>query len=417
VSAGLFSPCGSYAALTRRSVLNIVAVKYYGEAEFWLSSGKLILIIMLFCFTFITMVGGNPQHDHFGFRYWYDPGSFATYYSDGNLGRFQGFLAAYYSAAFTIVGPEYLAMVAGEAKRPRTYLKQGFKTVYWRFGTFFIGGALCVGIILPYNDPTLQNAGTGTANGSPYVIAMKNMGIDVLPHIVNALMVTSIFSAGNAYTYCAMRSLHGLALQGQAPRVFTRCTKMGIPWVAFLLVMVFPCLAFLQVSNNTAQVVTWLSNLTEAGQILNYIVMSVTYLCFYRACKAQGVDRRTFPYYGYFQPYCGWIGAIGMTVTVITYGYATFLPGKWDIGTFFSYYTMIFVAMITYPAWKIIKRTKFVRPLEADLIWEKPVVDAYEDAFNEPPTTFLQELKSMVGIKQRKVPAAREEEEEQTTSR
>lgn len=125
-----------------RSAFNIIAVKYYGEVEFWLSFGKLLLIIMLFCFTFIVMIGGNPQHDAFGFRYWKNPGSFAEYIATGALGRFQGFLGAFFSAAFTVVGPEYLAMVAGEAERPRTYLKNGFKTMYWRFGTFFIGGAL-----------------------------------------------------------------------------------------------------------------------------------------------------------------------------------------------------------------------------------------------------------------------------------
>lgn len=42
--------------------LNILAVRGYGEAEFWLSGGKVILIFILFAFTFITMVGGNPHH-------------------------------------------------------------------------------------------------------------------------------------------------------------------------------------------------------------------------------------------------------------------------------------------------------------------------------------------------------------------
>lgn len=106
-------------------------------------------------------------------------------------------------AAFTVVGPEYVAMVSGEATYPRKHLKQAFKTVYWRFGIFFILGALCVGIVVPYNDATLNavlNGGsTGTAAASPYVIAMHNMGISVLPDITNALLVTSIFSAGNTY--------------------------------------------------------------------------------------------------------------------------------------------------------------------------------------------------------------------------
>ncbi|ROV90964.1 hypothetical protein VSDG_07733 [Cytospora chrysosperma] len=384
------------------AAINIFAVKFYGEAEFWLSSGKFLLIIIVFCFTFVTMVGGNPQHDAYGFRYWHNPGSFNAYIHTGTLGRFQGFLSALWSAAFTIVGPEYLAMVAGEAQRPRTYLKQAFKTVYWRFGFFFIGGALCVGIILPYNDATLnQNAGIGTAAASPYVIAMQNMNISVLPHIVNALMVTSIFSAGNAYTYCAMRSLYGMALEGQAPRFFTKCTRSGIPIWCFVVTMIFPFLSFLAVSSGTAQAVTWLANLTEAAQIIDYMIMALTYLFFYRALKVQGIDRNTLPYRGWFQPYGAWIGLVGMTLVVGCYGYETFLPGNWDVGTFFSYYTMVFLAVVTYIGWKILKRTKVVKPEEADLVWDKPIIDAYEGALKTKPEGFWNEVLQLVRLKRK----------------
>lgn len=158
------------------SALNGLAVKAYGEAEFWLSGGKVILIFMLFAFTLVTMCGGNPQHDAYGFRYWSNPGAFAEHHSTGSLGRFEGFLAALWSASFTVVGPEYIAMAAAEAKRPSVYIKTAFKTVYWRFGIFFIMGALCVGIVIPYNDPTLtaiqEGGGGSTAAASPYVIAM-----------------------------------------------------------------------------------------------------------------------------------------------------------------------------------------------------------------------------------------------------
>lgn len=62
-------------------------------------------------------------------------------------------------------------MVAGETKYPRKYVKSAFKTIYWRFGVFFIMGALCVGIVVPSNDPNLAeklNNGTGSAAASPY---------------------------------------------------------------------------------------------------------------------------------------------------------------------------------------------------------------------------------------------------------
>lgn len=200
----------------------------FTEAEFWLAGGKLLLIFILYTFTFITMCGGNPQHDAYGFRYWNNPGAFAPYLHTGSLGKFEGFLAGIWSASFVIVGPEYISMVAAEAKRPRIYIKQAFKTVYWRFGAFFIGGALAVGVLIPYNDPKLVKfLGNGTAAASPYVIAMQNLGVGGLPNLVNALLITSIFSAGNTYTYCATRNLYGLALEGRAPKILTYCTKRG----------------------------------------------------------------------------------------------------------------------------------------------------------------------------------------------
>ena len=162
----------------------------YGEAEFWLSGGKVILIFSLFFFTFITMVGGNPQHDAYGFRNWKHGGAFREHLSTGDLGRFQGFLSAHASAAFTVVGPEYISMVAAEAKRPRVYIKAAFKMVYLRFGIFFIGGALAVGIVCSSRAPALvkviTEGSSGSAAASPYVIAMRQLGVSVFPHIVNA---------------------------------------------------------------------------------------------------------------------------------------------------------------------------------------------------------------------------------------
>jgi amino acid transporter len=52
------------------SVINMMAVKWYGETEFWAAIGKVLLIIGLLIFTFISMLGGNPQKDRYGFRYW-----------------------------------------------------------------------------------------------------------------------------------------------------------------------------------------------------------------------------------------------------------------------------------------------------------------------------------------------------------
>ncbi|KAJ6037985.1 hypothetical protein N7499_003348 [Penicillium canescens] len=389
-------------------VLNAFTVKWYGEAEFWLATGKVLLILIVFMFTFITMVGGNPKHDAYGFRYWNKPGAFAEYLSTGPLGQFEGFIGAVWSASFTIVGPEYMSMVAGETKLPRRYLKAAFKTTYVRFAIFFIGSALCVGIVIPYNDTTLldilsgSSGGSGTAAASPYVIAMKNLGITVLPHITNALLVTSIFSAGNAYTYYGTRSLYGLSLQGQAPKILRRCTKAGVPIYCLCVIIVFPFLAFLNVSSGSALVLTWLTNIITAAQVIDYIIICVTYLFFYRALRAQNMDRRALPYYGYFQPYSAWIGLIWMTCVVCCYGYSTFIPGKFTVGDFFTYYTMVLASPVLFFGWKLFKRTKFIKAHEADLIWDRPVIDAYEATFTEYTPGFWTEILQMFGLRRKK---------------
>ncbi|RDW93817.1 Amino acid transporter [Aspergillus mulundensis] len=379
-------------------LLNVLAVKAYGESEFWLSGGKVILILMLFAFTFVTMVGGNPQHDAYGFRNWNEPGAFAEYLSTGNLGRFEGFLACVWSAGFACVGPEYISMVAAEAKHPRKYIKAAFATVYFRFIVFFIGSALCCGIVVSYADPVLRDVqlgsgeGAGTASASPYVIAMKNMSIEGLPHVVNALLITSIFSAGNTYTFTATRILHSLALEGRAPRILRKCTKQGVPIYCFCVVMIFPFLSFLQMGDSSSTVLTWLTNIITAAGIINYVVITVTYIAFYRATVAQGFDRSKLPYTGWFQPYCGYIGLAWMFTVVCCFGYESFTP--WSVDKFFTNYTMVLLAPILFLGWKLIRRTTFVRPHEADLIWEAPEIDRYEEELSlvEPPVGFWQEM-------------------------
>ena len=341
------------------------------------------------------MVGGNPHGDAYGFRYWQDPGAFVEYIHTGALGRFEGFLAALWYAAFTCVGPEYISMIAGEAKHPRLYLKSAFKTAYWRFGIFFIGSSLCVGVVVAYNDPTLiaaAKSGQPGAASSPYVVAMGNLGVSVLPHIVNALLITTIFSAGNTYVYASSRSLYGMSLEGKAPKFLRKCTKNGVPIYCFAVVMAFPFLSFLQLSNSSATVLSWLVNILSGAAVINFIVMSGTYLSFYRACKRQGLDRSTLPYKGWFQPWAGCIAFAWMTCIAVCYGYASFTP--WNIAEFFTHYTMILLAILTFLGWKLFKGTTLLPPQKVDLQWEGPEITAYEEAAaaNDPPSGFWKEM-------------------------
>lgn len=79
------------------------------------------------------------------------------------------------------------------------------------------------------------------------------------------LLLTSIFSAGNTYTYCAIRTLYSLALEGRAPTFLTYTTKKGVPIYCFFVVMIFPMLSFMQVSSNSSIVITWFASLVTGG--------------------------------------------------------------------------------------------------------------------------------------------------------
>ena len=88
-------------------------------------------------------------------------------------------------------------------------------------------------MLVPFNDPNLLQD-TGNAAQSPYVIAMTRAGIHTLPSIVNAAILTSALSAANSFLFCSSRILYGLALRGQAPRIFTYCTNKGLPIAAII---------------------------------------------------------------------------------------------------------------------------------------------------------------------------------------
>lgn len=85
-------------------ILNVVAVRWYGEIEFVTASFKIILMLGLILATFITMLGGNPNHDRYGFRHWKTP--MKEYLAEGGLGRFLGFWRIFIYAGFACGGPD-----------------------------------------------------------------------------------------------------------------------------------------------------------------------------------------------------------------------------------------------------------------------------------------------------------------------
>jgi amino acid transporter len=204
-------------------------------------------------------LGGGPNHDRIGFRYWKDPGPFAPYHTTGSLGSFLGWFTDLLQAAGSYTGIESISMAAAEVKNPRVALSKAIKRLFWRILLFYILAVFVVGLLVPYTDPSLLQS-TGTAASSPFVTAFNRAGIKALPSIINAAILTSAFSAGSSLMYSASRMLYGLSLRGYAPRILAKTTSRGLPIVSLSIVTLFFALSFMSLSSGSETVLNWLSN-------------------------------------------------------------------------------------------------------------------------------------------------------------
>ena len=259
-----------------------MAVAWFGEAEFWFASIKLIAITGLIIVGVVIFFGGAPDHDRLGFRYWKDPGAFNPYMTSGNTGRFLAFWHAMIKAAFAyILSPELITAAAGECEAPRRNIPKATRRFVYRLVAFYVFGALVIGVIVPYNNNRLLsaiNSGSAGAAASPFVVGIQNAGIPVLNHIINAVILTSAWSAGNSFLYAGSRVLYGLACTGQAPKIFGKCNRFGVPYNAVLGSFAVGCLGYLNVSSTGATVFNWLSNISTVSGFIAWIVVLYTYL-------------------------------------------------------------------------------------------------------------------------------------------
>jgi len=293
-----------------------------------------------------------------------------------------GWWAVMTQAAFSFIGTEIVAIAAGEAKNPRRNLPKAIRRVYIRILLFYIGGVTVIGLLVPSNDPNL-GLNKGTASASPFVIAIKRSGIKALPHIINACLLTSAWSAASSDLYTSSRALYGLAVARNAPGIFKRTSRNGLPWAALLCSTAFAFLAFMGVSAGSGKVFGWFANMTAVAGLMTWFGIAVTYIRFYAGVKAQGLDRTKFPYYSKLQPYAAWYSAISCLLICLFSGWAVFLKDNWNTATFVTNYIPLILFPIFYIGAKWWKRTPIVSASEMD--FQSGLAEIEADTYDEPP--------------------------------
>lgn len=334
-------------------ILNFLPVRVYGEVEFWFAGTKVILILGLLLLSFILFWGGGPSHDRLGFRYWNDPGAANVLLASGSTGYFISFCRTVILSIFPFgFAPELLVVTGGEMESPRRNLPIASKRFFLRLVIFYCLSALAIGVTCPSNDQRLTNGGPGAA-ASPFVVAIANAGIQVLPSIINAVILLSAWSAGNSFLYISSRALYSLAIQGDAPRIFKSCNRWGVPYYAVAASALFSGLAYLNVSSSGGEVFNWFISLINTWIMISWVCCCIIYLRFRKAATVQNVE---LPYKSWLQPYGAYLSLGVFSFLCLMNGFTVFWPQNWSASSFLTAYIGLPVFLTMYFGHRLVYR-------------------------------------------------------------
>lgn len=206
------------AVLVTITAINLINVRFFGEAEFWFALVKVAAVIGMIVLGLVLIVFGL--------------GGPATGLS--NLWRHGGFLPhgvtglvlSLAVVMFSFGGTELIGIAAGEAEEPRRSIPRAIRQVMWRILIFYVGSLAVLLVIFPWNRVGME--------GSPFVTIFSQLGIPSAAHILNFVVLTAAISVYNSAIYSNGRMLYSLAEQGNAPRIFKKVSANRIPYVAIL---------------------------------------------------------------------------------------------------------------------------------------------------------------------------------------
>ncbi|KAF2711592.1 arginine permease-like protein [Pleomassaria siparia CBS 279.74] len=361
------------------TAMNFMPVDFFGEAELWFSSIKVVALVGFWIFGICVNAGASPQ-GYIGFSYWMNPGAFNYYLSQDAIGKFVGFWAVLIQAGFAYQGTELVAIGAGESANPRKTMPTAIRKTFWSIFLLFVFTIFFVGILVPSDNPSMV-IGHTNAGSSPLVIAAQLAGVKVLPDLINAILLTVVLSAASSNVYSGSRILVGLAEENCAPRFFTRASKRGVPYFAVAFTSAFGLLAYMNLSANGGQIFNWLLNIVGVAGFIAWACVCICHISFIRALKVQNIDRDTLPYKSWGGSSLAWYGLSFCSIITLTQGFTAFVP--WSTEDFFISYISLILFAILYIGHKLVTRSKFIKPSEADLLtgrWHEELSEILEES-------------------------------------
>lgn len=362
------------------TAINFFPVKFYGEIEFWAASIKIIAIVGWLIYA-LCMICGAGVTGPVGFRYWRNPGAWGPGILVSNIhtGQFLGWLSGLINAAFTYQGTELIGITAGESANPRKTVPRAINRVFYRILIFYILSILFMGMLVPYNDPKLSSEDSYVSS-SPFIIAITNSGTKVLPHIFNAVILTTIISAANSNVYIGSRLLYALALGNVAPKIFLKTSKSGVPYIGVVCTALLGLLAYMVVSNGATTVFNWLVNISTVAGLLAWAAISYSHIRFMHALKYNGISRDSLPFKAKFGAAYVWYALVCNICIVIIQGFGSFFD--FTASKFLTAYISVFLFIGLWLVFQFVifrDGLKFQHPIEVlDIDSGRREVDAID---------------------------------------
>jgi AAT family amino acid transporter len=214
----------AFASVAMIGGLNLMAVKVYGEMEFWFALIKVLTVVLMILggLGIIWLGWGNGGKPVGISNLWTHGGWFPN--------GFTGMVLALPVLVFSFGGIETIGMAAAEAAQPERTIPRAVNSVIWRILIFYIGSLFVIMAIYPWNELGTQ--------GSPFVTTFAKLGIPQAAGLINFVVITAALSSFNSTTFSGSRMLHSLAIKGQAPVAMGRLSASGVP-VRGVLVTIF----------------------------------------------------------------------------------------------------------------------------------------------------------------------------------
>lgn len=340
-------------------LLNVLSVKGYGESEYWFAMIK-IAVVVLFLIVGVLMIFGIMGGEAVGFRNF-------TMGDAPFHGGLLAFIGVFMAAGFSFQGTELIGVAAGESENPREHVPRAIRQVFWRILIFYILAILVIGLLIPYTTPSLLGSDLTDIGVSPFTLIFDKAGLAFAAAVMNAVILSSVLSAGNSGMYASTRVLFALARDGKAPKMFARLNSRGIPQNALIVTAAFGMLAFFASLFGDGIVYSWLLNASGMCGFITWLGIAISHYRFRRAFVAQGRDLNELPFRARWFPFGPLFAFVLCAIVIVGQSLSYITADGIDWKSIFATYVSVPLFLILWLGYKWSKGTRLVPLKECDL--------------------------------------------------